>query len=72
MDSVLTDRNQRLFDIQGAVAYLQSMGATGVSVSTVRSLIASGQVAHIKLGRRFYITREAIDEWLSRHERRAR
>lgn len=63
---------QKLFDINAAVEYLRSIGATGVTKSSVRSLIATGGLPTIKLGRKFYITRTSLLEWLSRHERRLR
>lgn len=63
---------QRLFNVQDAVTYLRSIGAASVTVSFVRTIIANGEVPHIKIGKRFFVTRTAMDEWLSRHERRTR
>jgi excisionase family DNA binding protein len=60
----------RLFTVQDAAKYLQSIGATTVTVNFVRGLISSGQVAHLRMGKRFYISRTAIDSWLQSHERR--
>lgn len=61
---------RRLFDIPAAVLYLRSLGAEGVTTSFIRSLINSGQVPHLRMGRRFYLTRESLDRWISNHERR--
>jgi len=63
---------QRLFTIQDAAKYLCSIGAFGVTPYTVRGLIASGQLAHIRLGRRFFVTRAAMEAWLASHEKRMR
>jgi excisionase family DNA binding protein len=63
---------QRLFDIPSAAKYLQSIGASAVTTITVRTLVSSGKLPHIKIGRRFYITRVAMDSWLANHERRAK
>src|ERR1700739_808406 len=41
---------KRIFDIPGAAEYLKSLGFTGASVSSVRNLISSAQVPHIKYG----------------------
>jgi excisionase family DNA binding protein len=62
----------KLLDVQGAVAYLHSLGAATATVNFVRGLITSGSVPHIRLGKRFYVTRAAIDAWLERSERRPR
>jgi excisionase family DNA binding protein len=63
---------QRLFDILSAVLYLKSLGAQGATVNFVRGLISSGQIPHIRIGKRFYISRTALDIWLASRERRAR
>lgn len=62
----------RLLDIKAAVAYLRDIGATAATVNFVRNLINTGQVAHIRIGKKFFISREAIDGWLDKHERRGR
>jgi excisionase family DNA binding protein len=63
---------RRLFDIFAAVAYLQSLGATSATRNFVRSLVTSGQVPYIRCGKKFYITKNALDAWITRSERRAR
>lgn len=62
----------RLFTVEGAAAYLQSIGAAGVGVRFVRGLIASGQVARIRMGKRLYVSKNALDTWIHNHERRAK
>lgn len=62
----------RVFDIPAAVAYVRSLGATGVSVSTIRGEIATGRIPHIKLGKKFYVSMASLDAWITRSERRAR
>jgi excisionase family DNA binding protein len=63
---------QRLFDIPGAVEYLRSIGAGAASPWFVRSLISRGELPHLRIGKKFYVSREALDTWISKHERRAR
>jgi len=63
---------QRLFTIEDAARYLVSIGALGVGVHFVRSLISSGQVPHIRMGKRFYVSRGALDSWLEKNEKRSR
>ena len=62
----------RLFDLKAAAEYLQSLGAAGTTAYYIRSLVASGKVPHIKLGRKFYISKNALDAWLERAEKRSR
>jgi hypothetical protein len=63
---------QRLFDIGDSVAYLHCIGATSATPSFIRSLIASGQVAHLKIGKKFYVTKTVLDRWLETREKRVR
>jgi len=61
---------RKLFDIIGIVCYLNSLGGNGVTVSFVRTLLNSGQIPRLKIGRRFYATRESLDQWLERSQKR--
>jgi excisionase family DNA binding protein len=61
---------RKLFDIPSAVAYLRAIGAESATISFVRMLINTGQVPHLRIGKKFHITREALDHWISNHERR--
>jgi len=63
---------RRLFDIEAAVQYLRSVGATAATKNFVRGLIASGQIAHLRVSKKFYVSRESLDAWITKHERRAR
>jgi excisionase family DNA binding protein len=62
----------KLYDIEAAVGYLRSIGASSASKNCVRTLICSGQIPHIRLGKKFYVTQSSLDSWLERHERRAK
>jgi hypothetical protein len=68
----MTQETQRLFTVEASAEYLRSIGATSVTVNFVRALISSCQVPHIQMGKRFYVTRAALDAWLTRGERRVR
>ena len=63
---------RRLFDVPAAVAFFQSLGAESASKNFVRSLITSGQLPHVRIGKRFFVSRESILNWISKNERRAR
>jgi excisionase family DNA binding protein len=60
----------KLFDIGGAVEYFHEIGATAVTKNFIRNLIATGGIPHLKLGKKFYISKDSLDAWISRHERR--
>jgi excisionase family DNA binding protein len=64
--------DRQLFDVKAAAEYLVRLGASGASVSFVRSLIASGKVPHLKIGKKFFVYRSSVDAWLQRSERRVR
>jgi hypothetical protein len=66
------EQQQRLFDIAAAVAYLREIGATSATPNFVRSLITTCQIPHIKIGKKFFLSRASMDAWLSSHERRRR
>jgi len=61
----------RLFDIGAAVNYLREIGATAATKNFVRGLIATGQINHIRIGRKYYVSREALDTWIVKRQRRA-
>jgi hypothetical protein len=62
----------RAFDISGAVTYLRTIGFDAATPNFIRGLVARGQVPHVKVGKKFYVTRAALDGWLSRSEGRRR
>lgn len=62
----------RVFDLPAAVQYVHSLGATGVTIHTVRSEINAGRIPRSKIGKKFYVSKAALDSWILRAERRAR
>lgn len=62
----------RINDVHGIVEYFRELGATSTTETFVRSLINRGELPHIKIGRKFYIARAAVDVWISSRERRRR
>jgi hypothetical protein len=67
-----TAESERLFDIVSAVAYFQSLGATSATKNFVRSLIARGEIPHLKISKKFYVSKGALDRWIETRERRNR
>jgi hypothetical protein len=66
----VSTQGRRLFDIHAAVAYLHALGAEGATVTFVRSLINRAEVPHLRIGKKFYVSKEGLDLWIQRHERR--
>lgn len=62
----------RYFDIPAAAVYANSIGLTGVTAYTIRMAINSGQLPHIKIGKKFHLSKAAIDAWLTKAEKRVR
>jgi hypothetical protein len=60
----------RVFDVHGSVEFLRSVGFKGATLSTVRALIASGQVPKIRCGKKFFVTEAAWKAWAARAEKR--
>ncbi len=65
-------KDQRLYDIAGAVEYLRNIGATAATPNFMRGIIGRGEVPHLKIGKKFFVSRESLDSWLQKHERRSR
>ena len=63
---------RRLLDIIAAVAYLQSLGATSATTNFVRGLIARGEIPHLKISKKFYVSKGSLDRWIETRERRNR
>lgn len=61
----------RYFDIPAAVVYLRSLGFMATAW-TVRTAINEGRLAHIKEGKKFHVSKAALDGWLAKAEKRAR
>ena len=68
--TVITE--QQLFDVKDAAAYLEALGAKGITVNFIRSLITSGQLAFRQMGKKFFISKSTLDAWLSRSEKKRR
>jgi len=62
----------KLFDVRGAAEYFRSIGAGSATMNFVRTIIASGQLPHIRIGKKFFVAREAIDRWIENRQRRAK
>lgn len=62
----------QLFDIHAAAKYLHSIGATAATEKFIRSLISSGQLPHVRIGKAFYVSKTAVDAWLARAEKSVR
>lgn len=60
----------RLFTVEDAAKYLQSIGATSVTICFVRTLVNSGAIPHVRMGKRFYVLRDALDLWIENHQTR--
>jgi excisionase family DNA binding protein len=65
-------QTQTLFDIPSAAKHFQEKGAKTATKNFVRNLIASGQLPHLRIGKRFYVTKAAIDRWIETREKRNR
>jgi excisionase family DNA binding protein len=63
---------QQLFDVDGTVRYLVELGAAAATKNFVRNLIARGEIAHLRVGKKFYFSKKSIDAWLEKRERRAK
>ena len=66
-----TEAVMQLFDILDGAKYLQQLGAKAATGNFVRNLINTGQVAHVRIGKKFYVARESFDQWIVKHQRRA-
>lgn len=64
--------DKRLFDIHAAVRYLKSIGADAATPWFVRCLITNGKIPFERIGRKHYVSRESLDLFLVKNERRAR
>jgi len=71
-DLHVAEADQRLFDVGDAAKYLQSIGAKAATVNFVRALISSSQVAYLRIGKKLYVSKSALDGWIETRARRAR
>lgn len=70
MASVTDTTEQRLFDVHSAVVYLRRLGADAVTLNFIRGLINRGSVPHLRIGKKFYVSREALDRWIDHQQRK--
>lgn len=61
----------QLLDVDKAVAYFHSIGATAATKTFVRRLMATGEIPRERISKKFYISRADVDLWVSKHLRRA-
>jgi hypothetical protein len=66
------DAGQRLFNIADAATYLQGLGAKATTAYFVRTLILRGELVHLRIGRAYYVSREALERWIDQRQKRAR
>jgi excisionase family DNA binding protein len=64
--------SQSQFSVKDAPEYLKSLGVSTATTYTVRRLINAGAFPKIKVGRAFFISKAAIDDWLARSARKVR
>ena len=67
--------DRQVFDVPAAAEYLRSLGFGGATANTVRRLIADKRLRSTIVGRRFYVSRESLDNLvagLNRAESRGR
>ena len=65
------DNSTKLMNVQETANYFASLGAP-VTIWFVRGLILKGQIDCLKLGRRYFVSADAIHEYLATHEKRLR
>ena len=61
---------QRLFTVEAAAEYLRALGATTVTVCFIRAMINTGAIPHLKIGKRFYVSRDSLDLWVENRQTR--
>ena len=62
----------RYFDIPAAAAYVVSLGMKGVRPYTIRHAISNSRLVHTRVGKKFFVSKAAIEAWLQRAERKTR
>jgi excisionase family DNA binding protein len=65
LPAVPKQQQPRALTIPAAARYISS------SVKFIRQLIWSRQIKYVKVGRRFVITREELDRWVTENQRHA-
>ncbi len=60
----------RIYDLAAEYIRVARRQCTGVSVHTIRGQIAAGRLVPKRIGKKFYVTKVALDAWIERTERR--
>ena len=60
----------QLFDVKTATDYLRSIGVSGATINSTRAIFS--QLPILKIGKRFYASRESLDSWIANRQRKAR
>ena len=71
-DELASADGRRVFSLSAGAEYLCRLGADSVTPWTLRRLVTSGALKHLKLGRKYFVTRESLDQLVERLERRAK
>ena len=66
MENKTESAELRLLDVKAAVAHLAELGAPA-TVNFVRTIIVAGEIRHVKIGRKFFVTSADISEWVMKH-----
>jgi excisionase family DNA binding protein len=53
--------NRQVFDVESAAEYLRTLGFEEATKNTIRKLIAQKRLACTSVGRKFYVSRAALD-----------
>jgi hypothetical protein len=59
-------------NIAGLVEYARGKGIVTATKNWIRTLIASGELPHIRCGKAFYVSVRSFDTYLENHARRRR
>lgn len=67
-----TEQQRQLFDFEGSANLLVGQGADSATVPFVRGLVNRGELPFVKIGKKFFIRRVDLEQWVERHARRRR
>lgn len=71
-DNSIPTPTRRMFDLDSAAKYLKKAGIDAATARVVLRLINRGELAHVRLCRKFYVSSESLDAWLTKAERKVR
>jgi excisionase family DNA binding protein len=61
-----------MFDTATGAEYMRGIGLVTCTPTFISRLMREGEIARVRVGKRYYVSKAALDGWLLRHERRAR